>query len=429
MKFVQIKFREKQSEWYGKRGMSWHISSVVSKDTEKQNTVVTSYIHLFNSCTQDWFSVASIVENLLKNVKLKQPNVTQAYLRSDEAGCYHNNLLIAALKDVGDRVGVSIQQYDFSEPQQGKDICDRIICPLKTSIRTYCNEGNDVLKAEDMHTALIQHRVKGTTASVNRVNEAVIQLDVNKFTNFSSFHNFKYHKDGITVWKAFGIGKGKTFSDSTIYKCHQQATELQSDVGFFEIHAGRQHNSKLTNKVKDPEENAGFYNCTEPQCNYAFSSFQDLHHHMDVGQHSRVVNNETIYDTVRREWSKKYTTVSSSHASVLSTSAVMLEGQTKLQMGWALSKPRTGCVRFSPKVRQYLITKFNLGELTGKKADPSQVACDMRNSRNESGDRLFTREEWLTKTQIKGFFSRVAKLRRKGVKASNIEKAIGGDIA
>lgn len=119
---------------------------------------------------------------------------------------------------------------------------------------------------------------------------------------------------------------------------------------------------------------------------------------MDVGQHSRVVNNETIYDTVRREWAKKYTTVSSSHASVLSTSAVMLEGQTKPQRGWALSKPRTGCVRFSPKVRQYLITKFNLGELTGNKADPSQVPCDMRNSRNESGDRLFTREEWLTKT-------------------------------
>ena len=130
------------------------------------------------------------------------------------------------------------------------------------------------MKAEDMHTALIQHRVKGTTASVNCVNGVVIQLDVNKFTNFSSFHNFKYHKNGITVWKAFGIGKGKTFLDSTIYKCHKQATELQSDVGFFEIHAGRQHKSKLTNKVKDSEENAGFYNCTEPLVIMRFRHFK-----------------------------------------------------------------------------------------------------------------------------------------------------------
>ena len=26
-KFQQMKFREKQSEWFGKRGLSWHISS------------------------------------------------------------------------------------------------------------------------------------------------------------------------------------------------------------------------------------------------------------------------------------------------------------------------------------------------------------------------------------------------------------------
>ena len=145
--------------------MSWHISSVISKDTEKQTNIVTSYVHLFSSCTQDWFSVASIVEDLLQNVKLNQPNISYAYLCSDEAGCYHNNLLVAALKDIGERVGVLIRQCDFSEPQQGKDICDRIICPLKTSVRTYCNEGNDVMTAEDMYKALTQHSVKETTAS------------------------------------------------------------------------------------------------------------------------------------------------------------------------------------------------------------------------------------------------------------------------
>ena len=68
----------------------------------------------------------------------------------------------------------------------------------------------------------------------------------------------------------------------------------------------------------------------------------------------------------------------------------MVEGQTELQQGWALSKPQTGDVRFSPKVHEYLIKKFDLGKLTGNKADPLQVACDMRNSRNESGDRHFT---------------------------------------
>ena len=43
--------------------MSWHISSVISKDTEERSNIVTSYVHLFNSCTQDWFAVVSIVRD------------------------------------------------------------------------------------------------------------------------------------------------------------------------------------------------------------------------------------------------------------------------------------------------------------------------------------------------------------------------------
>jgi hypothetical protein len=162
MKFQQRRYREKQSNWYGKQGMSWHISSIVSKEIESETVVVTSYMHLFDSCTQDWFSVASIFENLLQTIKANSPNIKQAFLRSDEAGCYHNNILVAALKDIGKRVGISIMRYDFSEPQQGKDICDRIICPLKSSIRRFCDEGNDI-SAQDMQTALVTRPVKETT--------------------------------------------------------------------------------------------------------------------------------------------------------------------------------------------------------------------------------------------------------------------------
>jgi hypothetical protein len=64
-------------------------------------------------------------------------------------------------------------------------------------------------------------------------------------------------------------------------------------------------------------------------------------------------------------------------------------------------------------VRAYLTTKFDVGERTGNKADPEQVAIDMRNARDESNVRLFERECWLTKTQIQGFFSRLAATRRR----------------
>ena len=135
MKFTQLKYREKQSDWFGKRGLSWHVSSVVTKDTMKNNIAVTSYVHLFDACTQDWFSVCYIAEDLLRKIKSTSPTVSKLFIRSDEAGCYHNNLLITALKDISKHAGVTVQRYDFSEPQQGKDICDRIICPLKFALR------------------------------------------------------------------------------------------------------------------------------------------------------------------------------------------------------------------------------------------------------------------------------------------------------
>jgi hypothetical protein len=36
MKLQQLRYREKQSDWFGKRGLSWHISTVISSDVKKE---------------------------------------------------------------------------------------------------------------------------------------------------------------------------------------------------------------------------------------------------------------------------------------------------------------------------------------------------------------------------------------------------------
>ncbi|KAK3753674.1 hypothetical protein QZH41_003321 [Actinostola sp. cb2023] len=107
MKFVQMRHREKQSEWFAKRGINWHVSSVLSKNSNGQ-VEVSYYAHLVNSCSQDWFAVTSIVEQLLTMIHSEKPHISTVVLRSDEAGCYHNSQLLAALRDVGERVGISI---------------------------------------------------------------------------------------------------------------------------------------------------------------------------------------------------------------------------------------------------------------------------------------------------------------------------------
>ena len=54
MKFTQMKYREKQSEWYGKRGLNWHVSCIISTSDTEHDLEVSSYVHLFDSCAQDW---------------------------------------------------------------------------------------------------------------------------------------------------------------------------------------------------------------------------------------------------------------------------------------------------------------------------------------------------------------------------------------
>ena len=86
MKFTQRRFREKQSDWYAKRGMSWHVSSVITRDLETNRLEVCTYAHLMDSCTQDWFSVLSLLENLLQVLHQNNVKISKVYLRSDEAG-------------------------------------------------------------------------------------------------------------------------------------------------------------------------------------------------------------------------------------------------------------------------------------------------------------------------------------------------------
>ena len=82
-------------------------------------------------------------------------------------------------------------------------------------------------------------------------------------------------------------------------------------------------------------------------------------------------------------------------------------------MGWALAKARSGSSQFSVKVKDYLTKKFDIGEKTGQKVSVEQVAKDMRNAKTHDNQWLFGREDWLTKLQVQGFFSRLAYARRK----------------
>ena len=142
---------------------------------------------------------------------------------------------MAAVRDIGERVGITVTQYDFSKPQYGKDVCDRILCPMKSAIRRYCNKGHDVISAKDMRTALSEHPVRGTTACICSVNKLHLTLAVKRMDGFSRYHNFKFDLNGVRVWRAYGVGQGKLIPYEDIIVKPQGPTDLVIDVDFFPV--------------------------------------------------------------------------------------------------------------------------------------------------------------------------------------------------
>ena len=202
MKFLPHHYREQMSEFFGKRGRSWHVSAVITKSSTAEKFQFECFVHLFNSCTQNSFAVASIIEHLLKTLKKEYPVLKQAFLRSDNAGCYKNGALLLSLPEISVRSGIKVVRYNFSDPQAGKDIHDRKTAPMKAHIKRWVNKKHDVLTAEDMKLAIESHGgLKGCRAAVVEVDVSQDMVkDNKKIPGISLPNNFQFtDESGIRV--------------------------------------------------------------------------------------------------------------------------------------------------------------------------------------------------------------------------------------
>ena len=68
------------------------------------------------------------------------PGVKELFLRSDNAGCYHNAALLSSAAVIIASQGLVLKDHGFSEANSGKDVCDRKIAPLKAHAERYINE-------------------------------------------------------------------------------------------------------------------------------------------------------------------------------------------------------------------------------------------------------------------------------------------------
>ena len=145
MKYLPRRYREDQSNWFAKRGISWHISVAFRNDEE--NTLQSlAFVHIFEGqISQDAKTTTAIILDTVKTLKRDNPNTNKVHLYSDNAGCYKSVDTINGLFNSD-----LITSYDFCEAQDGKGACDRTAATIKSAVRRYVNQGNDVMTASQL---------------------------------------------------------------------------------------------------------------------------------------------------------------------------------------------------------------------------------------------------------------------------------------
>ena len=198
MKFLPMQFREAQNDFFGKRGLSWHITVVLRRSAAGQ-LESQSFIHILEMSLQD----------VLTCLKKQHPEIAEAYYRQDNAGCYHSALIVLASKVISERSGIVIKQMDFSDPQGGKGAADRKSAQVKCHVKAFINQGNSVTTEKEFEKAILSRGgIKGvrvTLADTTIFNP----FNAPKLTGISQLNNFTFSEEGVVARRAYEIGEGK----------------------------------------------------------------------------------------------------------------------------------------------------------------------------------------------------------------------------
>ncbi|CAG2218847.1 unnamed protein product [Mytilus edulis] len=384
MKFLPLKYREKQTDWFGQRGKNWHVTVCIFKDQENAMKHKT-FTHVLDSAKQDWFKI------------IKQ-------------------------------TGIQIKHYCYSEPQAGKSYCDSKIAHMRTKMKTYVANGNNILSASDMKTALIFGiGVAGCQVSTVQIDLSKQKLVSHKIKKINSYNDVQVSEQGLVLRKAYGIGTGNLISFNEMAELsnnkliehrsgcivHEAFKVPSTPAGNIKTVAKNEGNETVTCPENDTESlhqngtNDALFFCPEVGCIRKFITYKGMENHVLCGKHSLQLEKKTTYDIIREQWASLCNHVVITCKTLSSPNSSVENTLNCEQMGWALQKGKK-TIRFPVQVKKFLTDKFLDGETSGKKSNPVEVCEQMKSLRDSDGKRLFQVDEWLTVAQITSYFSRLA---------------------
>ena len=424
MKFLPRKFRESQSDWFGKRGIPWHISVALRKNANDETELFT-FVHAFESCNQDSSTVLAIVDDVFRQLKEIMPEVNSVYMRSDNAGCYHSAFTLLSVYHVASEHAIELKRFDFSDPQGEKGSCDRKAATIKSHMRTHLNSGHDIETASQMMTAIESSGgISGVLVTVSGPQPAAKSTPV-KWEGVSFINNISYTQEGLHVWRAYGIGSGKFVPWSnfrqqvgSLPQLNKQKQSSSAEVSFQTAKArikpkqtpvleeAPQNRNNSDDDESCNDEGSDLFFCPEEGCVKSFLQHSSLEKHLDCGKHKYALEQETLYDKAMTMYATKLERGAGVLPEIVDERASMSveDDGSVLPMGWALKSAGVQRKNLTVAQKNYLTEVFQVGERTGQKADPASVSKAMRRVKHSDGSNIFDKCDYLTPLQIAGFF-------------------------
>ncbi|CAF1356373.1 unnamed protein product [Adineta ricciae] len=467
---LPTRYREAQRDFFGKRGLPWHITYAIRVKPGSFSTCTTpsaashsssnnrslehrTFCHVFDNAKQDGRAVISILSNVLQELKKQNSNLTYAYIRTDNAGCYKGSDTLLAVQELYKITGVLVRRFDFSNAQSGKGPCDRMAAVIKANIRRFINEKNDCVSSSDFvraakstrHMSLMSCRMPSSSVSnktrwhgIQNYNNIEYKLVSKRELRRQKIENKEIE---VTVWRAFNVGVGQLFQWSKLNTSRYNIAPIEISLRHdnyqwqddsFEREGSenidtddvlfKQEVVENGDNINMDQHSSSFvtFDCTEPHCIMQFRREDRLRAHLLIGNHKTVAPPVRLLDKAAVIYKESLENDNIKEIPILTSINTVVANPristVTLKEGWALFHPRPK-VTFTLVQRSYLIEKYDEGEKTGAKCDPSKLAEQMQTARIKD-EFMFQPDQFLTTSQIKSYFSRLTRERRKNTKES-----------
>lgn len=422
MKYLPRKFRESQTDWFGKRGIPWHLT--VATRRQGGEFEMLTFAHIFHMTCQDNSAVVAIMSDVIRQLKIIMPELKTIYYRQDNAGCYHCGFTLVCAQVLGLQYGVNVKRLDFSDPQGGKAACDRQAATIKSHMRIHLNAGNDIETPAQMRDAIVSC---GGVPAVNVVLCEYVEVSCEpstKIEGISLLSNVQFEESGLRVWRAYKLGPGKQIPKTKLPT--PSISQLPALIGVTRANSCsftpvKERRTKATepdlpapaaataarSEGEESIDKEDIFTCPEEGCVQTFLRYSSMQRHLDCGRHRRAVERDTLFDKAAVGYAQKLEMHYQAHPQINCSEQPPFTTST-LPQGWALKSSTSKRARFTEKQRKFMVDKFQQGESSGRKIDPASVARSILTAVDSRGNHIFSSEDFLTASQIAGFFSRLA---------------------